>query len=156
MAQQAQTRLHALIEPIITNLNLEFVGLEYMAQGQQMLLRVYIDSPKGITVDDCGLVSYRLSGMLEVEDPIQANYTLEVSSPGLDRPLFTPAHYEQFSGERVNIRLMMPLDGRRNFKGLLKGLDEDSVVVEVDGENFYLPFHNIDKAKLIPNFKISK
>lgn len=135
----------------MVSLGYEFVGLEYLPQGKHSLLRIYIDKPGGITVDDCGTVSHQVSGVLEVEDPISGHYVLEVSSPGLDRPLFKFDDFERFSGNSVQIRLQMPLNGRRNFRGILQGVvaADQQVVVEVDGETFNLPWDRIEKARLI-------
>ncbi len=151
MAGRAHTKLEELLSPVVDSLGYEFVGLEYLPQGKHSLLRIYIDKPEGITVDDCGAVSHQISGVLEVEDPISGHYVLEVSSPGIDRPLFKFEDFERFSGNNVQIRLQIPLDGRRNFKGLLQGvqLDQQLVVLEVDGEIVNLPWDRIEKARLI-------
>jgi len=153
MGRTAEQRLQEIIEPVVTALGYEFVGLEYLAQGRHSLLRVYIDSEQGITVDDCGTVSHQLSAVLDVEDPIQWHYTLEVSSPGLDRPLFTKEHFERFSGNEVKLRLLAPDgEGRRKFRGLIKGVRENEIVVEVDGSEYTFPIENIEKANLVPQW----
>jgi len=151
MAGRAHTQLEELLSPVVISLGYEFVGMEYLPQGQHSLLRIYIDKPEGITVDDCGTVSHQLSGVLEVEDPISGHYVLEVSSPGLDRPLFKFGDFERFSGNNVQIRLQVPLDGRRNFKGLLQGVQTEGqlVDVEIDDEVISLPWDRIEKARLI-------
>jgi len=151
MVGRAHTQLEELLSPVVVSLGYEFVGLEYLPQGKHSLLRIYIDKPEGITVDDCGVVSHQVSGVLEVEDPIKGHYVLEVSSPGLDRPLFKLEDFERFSGNIVQIRLQVPLNGRRNFKGLLRGVQTKSkqVVIEVDEEAFNLPWDRIEKARLI-------
>ncbi len=151
MAGRAHTKLEELLSPVVDSLGYEFVGLEYLPQGKHSLLRIYIDKPEGITVDDCGAVSHQISGVLEVEDPISGHYVLEVSSPGIDRPLFKFEDFERFSGNNVQIRLQIPLEGRRNFKGLLQGVqaDDQLVVLEVDDEIVSLPWDRIEKARLI-------
>jgi ribosome maturation factor RimP len=141
-----------IVEPAVTGLGYELVGVEYHPQPRNGLLRVYIDQPEGITVDDCERVSHQLSGVLDVEDPIRGHYTLEVSSPGLDRPLFTVEQFERFAGNRVRIRLSAPLAGRRNFSGRLCGVENDNVVVEVDGDETRLPLDSIEQARLVPEF----
>ncbi len=145
--------LNTLIGATVESLGYEFVGLEYQGQGGSGgLLRVYIDHADGIDVDDCAAVSHQVSGVLDVEDPIGGHYTLEVSSPGLDRPLFSKHHFEQFKGSRVSIKLRVKLQERRRFEGLLQGVREGDVVLEVDGDEFRLPLDQIEKARLVPEF----
>lgn len=142
-------RLHAVIEPAVTALGYELVGVEHLSQGRHSVLRIYIDREDGVTVDDCARVSHQVSGALDVEDPIKGQYTLEVSSPGLDRPLFTIDHYRRFAGELAEIRLAAPRDGRRKFKGILRGVEGDAVIIEVEGEAVALPLNEIEKAHLV-------
>ncbi len=144
-------QLHELIEPAVMGLGYELLGLELMpGRGGGSLLRVYIDSPEGITLDDCEQVSHQISGVLDVEDPIAGSYTLEVSSPGLDRPLFTPKHFQQHAGRRVRIRMQAPLEGRRRFKGELRGYRDGRVVVMEEGEERSVPYEMIHTARLVP------
>ena len=150
---QAPENLTNLIRRTVTGMGYELVGVEYQGRGGSgALLRVYIDSVDGITVDDCADVSHQLSGVLDVEDPIRGEYDLEISSPGLDRPLFTREHYERFAGSRVTVKLRIKLDGRRRFEGILKGVDDDAVLVEGEDGLFRLPLGGIEKARLIPEF----
>ena len=142
--------LERLIKPVVEGLGYEFVGIEHVAHQPGALLRVYIDSGRGVSVDDCALVSHQLSGVLDVEDPISGAYTLEVSSPGFDRPLFSREHYERFRGSRVHVRLARPIDGRRNFTGDLLGMAEDMVIVRCDGEDFHLPYPAIEQGRIVP------
>lgn len=128
----------------------ELLGIEHLSQGSRSLVRIYIDSEQGITLDDCEAVSRQVSGMLDVEDPIRGQYALEVSSPGLDRPLFKREHYEQFVGHRVRIRMTLPIEGRRKFAGELAGIREDKVIVIDDEVEYELPLSGIDKANLVP------
>ncbi|GAB4358701.1 MAG: ribosome maturation factor RimP [Gammaproteobacteria bacterium] len=116
------------------------------------MLRVYIDGPEGVDLDDCATVSYQLSGLLDVEDPIPGQYDLEVSSPGLDRPLFEKRHFEQFAGRQVQLKTQTPHQGRRKFNGLLRGIEGESVMIEQDGEVVRLPFSEIEQARLVPDF----
>ena len=113
-------QLHDLVQPSVEAMGVELWGVEYLSQGRRSMLRIFIESDKGITVDDCERVSRQVSGVLDVEDPIAGEYTLEVSSPGADRMLFTLDQYQRFIGEQVSVRLRAPFDWRRNFKGLLK------------------------------------
>ena len=146
---KASDKIVAMVEPAVRALGFELVGVEHMPQGRHSLLRIYIDHEDGITVDDCGNVSHQVSAVLDVEDPIRGEYTLEVSSPGLERPLFTLEHYQRFSGNLAEIRMHAPLSGRRKFKGRIQGIDGDVVIIEQDGEVYRLPIDNIDKAHLI-------
>lgn len=139
-----------LLEPVVTGLGYELIGVE-LAQGPGgSILRVYIDRDDGITLDDCERVSHQVSGLLDVEDPIRGQYALEVSSPGLDRPLFTPAHYARFTGETVRLQLSRPLNGRRRFKGRLTEAGDEEIVIEQDGETVRIPFECIEKGRLVP------
>ncbi len=148
--RQVDERLQRLLQPVVEMLGYELVGIEYFPSGHHYILRVYIDKASGITLDDCEVVSHQVSALLDVEDPIRGRYTLEVSSPGLDRPLFTAEHFQRFCGRQVKLRLVTPVNGRRNFKGLLQGLDEGKVTLEVDGERLDLPLEDIERARLVP------
>ncbi|WP_188749310.1 ribosome maturation factor RimP [Marinobacterium zhoushanense] len=142
--------LQELFEPAIVGLGLELWGVEFHSAGNKSLLRIYIDGPDGVTVDDCARVSHQVSGILDVEDPISEQYTLEVSSPGMDRPLYTLKQFEAYRGHRVQIKLRVPFEGRRNFKGLLNGVEGDEVLLIVDDEEYLLPIDYIDRANVIP------
>ena len=146
--------LESLLRPVIEGLGYECWGVEYLPQGKQSVLRVYIDRPEtGITVEDCEAVSRQISGVLDVEDPIQSEYLLEVSSPGMDRPLFGLDQYRRFAGHQVQLRLRMPFEGRRNYRGLLKGVEGDEVVIMVDEHDYLFPIDSIERAKLVPVFE---
>ncbi|MBB4865141.1 ribosome maturation factor RimP [Pseudomonas nitritireducens] len=146
-------QLQALLAPVVEALGYECWGLEYISQGRHSLLRVYIDRPEGILIDDCEIVSRQVSGILDVEDPITGEYTLEVSSPGMDRPLFTLEQFARYVGEQVKIKLRTPFERRRNFQGILRGVEEQDVVVLVDDHEYLLPVDSIDKANIIPRFE---
>ncbi|NDE35475.1 MAG: ribosome maturation factor RimP, partial [Gammaproteobacteria bacterium] len=135
---KASKGLTELLDPVVTGMGYELVGLEF--DGHQRVLRVYIDHPEGIRVEDCSKVSYQLSGVLDVEDPIPGRYQLEVSSPGMDRPLFTLDHFERFKGEVVRVQLSRPLEGRRRFKALIEDIDGHDLVLVEDGQTFRVPF----------------
>ncbi len=145
-------QLQALLAPVVTGLGFECWGIEFVSQGKHSVLRVYIDKEGGILVDDCAEVSRQVSSVLDVEDPISSEYTLEVSSPGMERPLFTLEQFASHAGEQVKIKLRSPFEGRRNFQGLLRGVEEQDVVVQVDNQEFLLPIDSIDKANIIPSF----
>ncbi len=146
--------LMRLLEPPIEALGFELVDLELAQSGRSGVLRIFIDrappADAGVTVDDCAAVSHAVSEVLEIEDPIKGNYTLEVSSPGFDRILRKRAHFERFLGERIFAELKLPLEGRRRFVGMLKSIGSDSILVEVDGRPYELPFERIQKARLRP------
>ncbi|MBB3059620.1 MULTISPECIES: ribosome maturation factor RimP [Microbulbifer] len=147
-------RLEQLLAPVVESLGCELWGIEYQTHGRNALLRIYIDSERGIAVEDCEKVSRQVSAVLDVEDPISGKYTLEVSSPGLDRPLYKLDHYQRFAGSRIEVRLRMPLDGQRKWRGLLVGVEGEEVVLRVDSENEYLlPIDSIERANVIPQFE---
>lgn len=151
--KQDPLNLGDMLRPAIESMGYELVGVEYHSGGKAGgLLRVYIDSEAGITADDCQQVSYQVSGILDVEDPIPGQYTLEVSSPGLDRPLFRPADFERFAGQLVKVRMTFPLNGQRNFSGRLAGMEQDNVIIEQDGEAVSLPHEQIEQARLVPEY----
>ena len=128
----------------------ELVGVEYTGGSGHGTLRVYIDRDSGVSLDDCAAISHQVSGILDVEEPIKQAYDLEISSPGIDRPLFKLADFERFAGSVAKIRLAAGLDGRRNFKGRLQGVtDAGQVSIEVDGEVFDLPYADIARANLV-------
>ncbi|SDT91966.1 ribosome maturation factor RimP [Pseudomonas pohangensis] len=145
-------QLQALLAPVIEALGYECWGLEFLSQGRHSLLRIYIDHANGILVEDCEKVSRQVSGVLDVEDPISNEYTLEVSSPGMDRPLFTLEQFAKHAGELVKIKLRSPYEGRRNYQGSLRGVEEQDVVVLVDDHEYLLPIDLIDKANIVPRF----
>ena len=150
--RQDPFNLRDLLEPAVTALGCELVGIEYRPNGAHSLLRVYIDRPDGVTVDDCSAVSYQVSGLLDVEDPVPGHYTLEVSSPGLDRPLFQAHDFERYAGHEVKVRMRFPIAGQRNFRGLLQGLQGQQVVIqERDGKQVSLPLEQIEQARLVPD-----
>ena len=145
-----------LLEPIVEALGLELVDLEFHPQGRGGLLRLYIDrlgaltEADGVTVEDCETVSRRVSLVLDEADPIPGEYTLEVSSPGFDRPLRTARHFERFVGSRVKVESSKPRDGRRRWTGLLKGFQGSRVELEVDGRPVELDLLEIKSARLAP------
>lgn len=147
-------KLDEILRPVVEGLGYELWGIEFRSQGHQSLLRLFIDDQNdGISVEDCEKVSRQVSGVLDVEDPIQSEYTLEVSSPGMDRPLFRLEQFDDWAGHQISIRLRMAYEGRRKFQGLLKGTEDGDVVVVVDEHEYLLPFESIDKANIVPVFE---
>jgi ribosome maturation factor RimP len=144
--------LHELLAPAVAAAGFELYGVEYIAQGRHSLLRVYIDHPEGIDVEDCALASQQISAVLDVEDPINNEYDLEVSSPGVERPLFIQAHYQQAQGREVQLNLQIPVSGQRKFRGVIKDVTQDTLSLESDNVSIELSLANIAKAHLIINF----
>lgn len=152
-----------LLSPTVQSLGLELLGAEYLPAPGSATLRLYIDvpadetgvggEPRAVTIDDCEAVSREVSAQLDVEDPISGQYTLEVSSPGVDRPLFAPDQYARFAGEKAKVGLKLPQDGRRKLQGTILRVEGGSIVFAVDGVGeFAVAFDNIDKARLVPDW----
>ncbi len=150
MAMSLREQLIALIEPLLGQLGYELVDLEYAPGRSRSLLRVFIDQPQGVGLEDCERVSHELSALLDVEDPVPTAYTLEVSSPGLDRVLRTRAHFERFVGERVWVELKVARAGRRRYTGVLQALGPEDIELIVDGAIVKVPFAEISRARLAP------
>jgi len=148
MSATLRERLIALIEPLVGRLGYELVELEQSSGRGSAVVRLFIDSPQGVGLADCERVSREVSALLDVEDPIPTAYTLEVSSPGLDRVLRTQAHFSRFVGSRVFVELAAPRDGRRRYTGQLLSADEAGIELEVDGQRVPVSFAEIGKARL--------
>lgn len=145
-----RNQLIELLQPVVVGLGYELWELEYAARSGSGLLRLYIDSASGITLDDCERVSRAVSEALDAADPIEGHYTLEVSSPGLDRVLRTPEHFERFNGERVRVDTIAPVNGRKRFSGRLTEVRDGQIALEVDGSVLRLPIDAIHKARVAP------
>jgi ribosome maturation factor RimP len=154
--KQAPDHLVNLLEPIVEGLGYECVGIEYHPHPKHGLLRVYIDSVNGILVDDCSKVSHQISGVLDVEDPIQGDYHLEISSPGADRPLFKISQFEQFIGSKVLVNLFNVIQGRRKITGLIEKVEGDMITLHEADQIFEVPFNAISKARLVPEYLLDK
>jgi ribosome maturation factor RimP len=148
-----QERLTDLIAPVVVSLGCELWGLEYLTQGRYTTLRIFIDGPNGVSLDDCEKVSRQISSVMDVEDPIDGEYTLEVSSPGLDRPLYSEAQYARYVGETVNLRLRIARDGRRRFKGVINKVENGNLLLQVDNQEVTLLIDTIDKGNLLPRYE---
>jgi len=139
-----------LFQPVVESMGYELVGVEFLGSSGYGTLRVYIDRDEGVNLDDCAAISHQVSGILDVEEPIAQAYDLEISSPGIDRPLFKITDFERYSGRIAKLKLAVGLRGRKNFKGRLTGVtDSKWVTIEVDGEQFDLPYADIAKANLV-------
>jgi len=156
------TQIVQLLAPTVASLGVELLGAEYLPSPGGALLRLYIDvpepqpadggEPRMVSIEDCEAVSREVSAQLDVEDPITGNYTLEVSSPGIARPLFNRTQFARFVGESAKVTLKLPQDGRRRLQGRIDRIEGDTVVFIVDGAEFVAAFDNIDKARLIPDW----
>ncbi len=144
-----QPRLRQYVEPVVRHLGYELWGLESTIVGGQGFVRIFIDSPQGVTVDDCGLVSQRLSTLLDVHDPMPVPYRLEVSSPGLDRPLFEAWQYRRYVGRRVKLKLFEPRQGQRNLAGCLLAVDDVSLRLRTDEGDVSLRYEEIARGRLV-------
>jgi len=144
-----EQKLTDMLRPAVEETGKELLGVEFISAGNNSVLRLFVDHENGINVDDCAEVSRQVGAILDVEDPISSEYNLEVSSPGVDRPLFELSHFKQVIGETINVKLSMPLNGRRKFKGLLAAIENDTLIIEVDGIDYELVINNVDKANLV-------
>ena len=154
--RQAPEHLLNLIEPIVEGLGYECVGIDYSPHPKHGLLRIYIDSENGILVEDCTKVSHQVSGVLDVEDPIQGNYQLEISSPGADRPFFKISQFERYIDSIVLVNLFKAISGRRKITGRIVKVVDD-VISLAEGEQIYeVPFDAMSKARLVPEYLIEK
>ena len=144
-----QTALNNLIKNTVEGLGYMLWGYEYRPHGETALLRIFIEREKGISIEDCAKVSRQIGAVLDVENIIPVAYILEVSSPGMDRVLFTPDQYQDYIGDALKIRTRTPIDERRNFKGRLIKTSETVVTIEVDNQEFEIPFESIDRARLV-------
>ncbi len=142
------------VQPIVSDLGLNLVLVDYRQAEGGWVLRIFVERLQGlVTVDDCTKISRELSDLLDIDDPIETRYRLEVSSPGLDRPLVTKEDYQRFAGREVKLTTREPIDGRRKFKGVLEGIENDAVRIEVDGSHIEMDWNMIEKANLVPNFR---
>lgn len=152
MSSKRIESLKEMLEPAVKAVGMELWGIEFLAQGKQSILRVYIDSDNGVTIDNCEAASHQVSGVLDVEDPISGEYSLEVSSPGMDRPLFNFGQFARYEGELIKVRLQMAVNGKRNFTGKLLAAKDDALTFEVDNQQLTVSINQIDKANLVPIF----
>jgi len=144
-----EQKLTDMLRPAVEETGKELLGVEFISAGNNSVLRLFIDHENGIDVDDCAEVSRQVGAILDVEDPISSEYNLEVSSPGVDRPLFELSHFQAVVDETINVKLSMPLNGRRKFKGILAAIENDTLIIEVDGIDYELAINNVDKANLV-------
>ena len=146
-----QRRYHQMLSPGIESLGCELLGVQIARGAHHSVLRIYIDRPEGITLEDCEQVSHQVSGVLDVEDPIEGQYSLEVSSPGDDRPLFMEEHFRRFQGHRARVRLALPLEGRRNLTGTIVSAEDGVVTMELEERQWKVSLEQVAQAKLVPD-----
>ena|SRR6056297_1409903 len=147
-------RLQTLLEPLVEDLGYELVGVEYLPNPKNRVVRVFIDrEPDGIGVEDCEQVSREVSAVMDVEEPVPGQYTLEVSSPGVERPLFKGAHFARFVGETASVQLAIPMENRRRFKGVIVAADDRTVTLDVDGQIVELAVADMARAHLAPDLE---
>jgi len=144
--------LQELLRPGVEALGFVLVGIDFQPREKNSLIRLYIDSDQGVRLEDCEAVSRQVSGILEVDDPISGRFTLEVSSPGLDRPLFEIIHFEQYIGKKSRIKMMVEVNGRKNFTGIIQAVSDEVVTLLVDDAEFELIFDDIKSARLVPEY----
>lgn len=144
--------LEKVVSPVVRNLDYEFVGMEYVPQNKRPLIRLYIDKPGGVSAEDCGRVGRQVNAVLSVEGGFAGDYLLEVSSPGLDRLLFTEAQIAQQVGKLISVHLVAPIEGRKNFKGRLERVEKGQIGLLVDEKEVILSFSDIDRARLVPEW----
>ena len=147
--KRSETAITELIEPTVLAMELQLWGIDLSQRGKYSILRIYIEREEGVTITDCEKVSRQVSAILDMEDPIAGEYTLEVSSPGLDRPLFTSEQFGRFIGSAVKVRLHHPVDGRRKLNGSIENVSGNEIVLSVDGEGFRLQHTDIEKANVV-------
>tara|TARA_B100000929_G_scaffold265997_1_gene233418 strand:+ start:242 stop:706 length:465 start_codon:yes stop_codon:yes gene_type:complete len=147
--KRSESAITELIEPTVLAMGLQLWGIDLSQRGKYSILRIYIEREEGVTITDCEKVSRQVSAILDMEDPIAGEYTLEVSSPGLDRPLFTSEQFGRFIGSDVKVRLHHPVDGRRKLNGSIENVSGDEIVLSVDGEGFRLQHTDIEKANVV-------
>ena len=152
LSPRVEDRVMKLAEPIAAEWGLELVDIQYRKEGPHWYLRVFIDKEGGVGLEDCQRVSEGLGGILDRSDPIPHNYILEVSSPGLERPLKKKKDFIRFQGHEIKVRTYAPIDGRRNFRGQLQGVMDEFVVMEVDKKSYSIPMEKIAKAQLVVEF----
>lgn len=141
--------LAALFEPVVEGLGFSLWGVEYRQSQHHALVKIFIDHEEGITVDNCSDVSHQISGILDVEDPITVAYTLEVSSPGVERPLMKQEHFKMYVGQEIKVRLSWAVNDRKNFLGKLTAVSDEEITMNVDGELYELPLNAVKRANLI-------
>jgi len=152
VTELTRTELRDLLEPGARALGFEVLEVEITGGSGQSIVRVYIDGPDGITVDDCAAASHQFSAILDVEDPIPGQYTLEVSSPGMDRPLSKTEHFQSVIGQDIRVKTDVAVEGRRRFRGTLQDVGPEHLEMLIDGETYRIPRSRVARARLVPEY----
>lgn len=152
MSKKVTAVIQELVAPVVEAHNMELVDVHYVKEGGRRFLRLFIDKPGGVDLDDCQLISREVEPVIDESDPIPNSYALEVSSPGIERPLTKLDDFERFRGQRVSLSTFAPVDGRRRFKGVLKGVKGAEIELELGGQDVFIPFEQVAKARLAPEF----
>jgi ribosome maturation factor RimP len=147
-----ETEIETLLTSVVEIEDCGIWGVEYLAQGRYSKLKLYIHRDEGVSVEHCERVSRRVSDVLDVEEVLTGTYTLEVSSPGMDRVLFKPEQYESCVGEQIEVRLNYPVDGTKRIVGVLVGVEDGEAIVRVDENEYLLPLENVQRARVVPRF----
>lgn len=148
-----EKKLVEIIQPTVVAMGFEFEGLHYFPQGKHALLRIYIDTIGGVSLDNCGIVSHQISGILDVENPISGSYSLEVSSPGLDRLLFTTEQFQRFIGSEVMISLSGMIEGKRKINGVISSVVAEKINIKTEDKDWVLTMDDIERARIVPDIK---
>ncbi|MCZ6642119.1 MAG: ribosome maturation factor RimP [Gammaproteobacteria bacterium] len=147
-----ERQVETLLAPTVGRLGYVIWGVELLSHGRHSKLRLFIDNAQGVSIDDCERVSRQVSDVLDVEDTFAQSYTLEVSSPGMDRILFNAEQFVANIGQTVDVRLNFPLDGQKRIVGVLTGVEKDEAIVQVEDEEYLLPIENVQRARIVPRF----
>jgi ribosome maturation factor RimP len=149
-SKEIEAKAEKLVVPVLENLGYGLVACDFLQEGGRWILRLYIEKEGGVTIDDCVRVSHGVEDLIAVEDIVPVGYSLEVSSPGVNRPLRKRADFERFVGERIAVKTSQPIEGRKNFKGVLSNLKGDDIVMIIDGSEYRVPLDAVGKAHLEP------
>jgi ribosome maturation factor RimP len=156
LRDKTEKAIFGLCEPVAESYGLELVQVQYRREDHGWVVRILVDRDGGVSVDECGALSREVSDLLDVEDLIDTRYNLEVSSPGLDRPLTKPEDFDRFAGREITIKTTRPVEGRSNFKGTLEGIQNEVVKLQTDGKNYELEWALVKKANLVPDYEERK
>lgn len=152
MMNKRERQVETLLAPTVGNLGCVIWGVELLSHGRHSKLRLFIDNSQGVSIDDCARVSRQVSDVLDVEETFGQSYTLEVSSPGMDRILFSAHQFEANVGQMVDVRLNFALEGKKRIVGLLSGVENGEVIVRIEDEEYLLPLENVQRARIVPRF----
>lgn len=153
MNREIEEKVEKIMAPFMEEMGVELYGVKFLSTPAGRVLRLYIDRLGGVDLDTCEKVSMRVSPILDLEDPIPYSYYLEVSSPGIERPLFKKEHFYRYKGERISLKTLEPVEGRRSFLGEIKEVNPDFFVINCDGKEYRIDYENVQKANLVVEIK---